>query len=208
MKISESVYSRMPENLRRLFVKLPNPGSEEVLAGFPETSNGDLTGQPRVENKLYGKAGSTIGTPRYYNGDSGSAARFFYCSKASKEDRDEGCEGLAQVDVYSEALPCPVRDDRKQTQRGNHHPTVKPTALMRYLCRLITPPGGIVLDPFMGSGSTGKACVKENFCFIGIENDTEHGYFPIAVARISGELNRFPLLEPPQPQQASLLEDA
>lgn len=84
----------------------------------------------------------------------GSAARFFYCAKASKKDRGE----------------------------GNAHPTVKPTDLMAYLCRLVTPPGGVVLDPFMGSGSTGKAAVREGFNFIGIERDPE--YFKIAKERI------------------------
>jgi site-specific DNA-methyltransferase (adenine-specific) len=82
------------------------------------------------------------------------AARFFYCAKASKADRGE----------------------------GNNHPTVKPTDLMRYLCRLVTPPGGTVLDPFMGSGSTGKAAMLEGFNFIGIERDPE--YVKIAEARI------------------------
>jgi hypothetical protein len=75
-----------------------------------------------------------------------SAARFFYCAKASKRDRGE----------------------------SNRHPTVKPTALMRYLCRLITPPGGLVLDPFTGSGSTGRGAVLEGFRFIGMELDAEH----------------------------------
>jgi site-specific DNA-methyltransferase (adenine-specific) len=84
----------------------------------------------------------------------GSAARFFYCAKASKADRGE----------------------------GNVHPTVKPTELMRYLCRLVTPPGGVVLDPFMGSGSTGKAAVLEGFRFIGIEREAE--YLEIARGRI------------------------
>ena len=84
----------------------------------------------------------------------GSAARFFYCSKANKRDRDE----------------------------GNIHPTVKPTDLMRYLCRLVTPPGGTVLDPFMGSGSTGKAAVLEKFNFIGFDLSDE--YCKIATARI------------------------
>lgn len=83
-----------------------------------------------------------------------SAARFFYCAKASKADRGE----------------------------GNGHPTVKPTELMRYLCRLVTPPGGVVLDPFMGSGSTGKAAALEGFCFIGIEREAE--YLAIARERI------------------------
>ncbi len=89
-----------------------------------------------------------------------SAARFFYCPKASKSDRNE----------------------------GNHHPTVKPTDLMRYLCRLVTPPGGIVLDPFMGSGSTGKAAIIEGFRFIGIEMDED--YMKIAQARIQHELEK------------------
>jgi DNA modification methylase len=86
-----------------------------------------------------------------------SAARFFYCPKASKKDRNE----------------------------GNNHPTVKPTALMAYLCRLITPTGGVVLDPYMGSGSTGKAAVKEGFSFVGCELDGD--YFEIAKARIDNE---------------------
>ena len=81
-------------------------------------------------------------------------ARYFYCAKASKKDRDE----------------------------GNEHPTVKPTELMKYLCRLVTPKGGVVLDPFMGSGSTGKAAVMSGFKFVGIEMDEE--YFEIACARI------------------------
>lgn len=84
----------------------------------------------------------------------GDAARFFYCAKASKKDRED----------------------------GNIHPTVKPTDLMRYLCRLVTPPDGIVLDPFMGSGSTGKAARLEGFGFIGIEREAE--YIEIAKSRI------------------------
>ena len=134
-------------------------GSDEVVGLFPETTSGNLTGQPRVENKIYKSAASTLGTARYYEGDSGSAARFFYCAKASKRDRNEGLEG-----------------------NRNGHPTVKPTALMRYLCRLVTPPGGVVLDPFMGSGSTGKAAMLEDFQFIGIEREDE--YVKIAQARI------------------------
>lgn len=90
----------------------------------------------------------------------GAAARFFYCAKASKKDRGD----------------------------GNTHPTVKPTDLMAYLCRLVTPPGGVVLDPFMGSGSTGKAAVREGFRFIGIEMDAE--YLAIAEARIAHEAEK------------------
>jgi site-specific DNA-methyltransferase (adenine-specific) len=114
----------------------------------------------------------------------GDAARFFYCAKASCADRNDGCEGMP------ERMPHPPSGDgrawdiagSKSTPRANHHPTVKPTDLMRYLCRLVTPPNGTVLDPFMGSGSTGKAAALEGFDFIGIEREVE--YLNIARARI------------------------
>ena len=128
--------------------------------------------------------GSDEVTGLFPGDDTGSAARFFYCAKASRSDRDGG---LAQH------LPKPRRA-RKRWQRDqypdrarrctNRHPTVKPTDLMRYLCRLVTPPGGLVLDPFCGSGSTGKAAVQEGFRFIGIEREAE--YVEIARARIAG----------------------
>jgi DNA modification methylase len=125
----------------------------------------------------------------------GEAARFFYCAKASKRDRDEGLEqGVvaqrqgARPGSPDESGKFPDHDHRERT--GNVHPTVKPTDLMRYLCRLVTPPGGVVLDPFMGSGSTGKAAVLEGFQFIGIEREAE--YLEIAKARIehAGKANR------------------
>lgn len=112
----------------------------------------------------------------------GSAARFFYCAKASKRDRDEGCEGLKKRDNANWPQSMDGDDKRGAAPRSNHHPTVKPTDLMRYLCRLVTPPGGTVLDPFMGSGSTGKAAALEGFHFIGMERDAD--YFTIAQARI------------------------
>jgi site-specific DNA-methyltransferase (adenine-specific) len=121
-------------------------------------------------------------------GDSGSAARFFYCAKASKADRDEGCEGIEErmVTRYGSMGqgPTPQQTPSVPVPQRNVHPTVKPTALMRYLCRLVTPPGGIVLDPFTGSGSTGKAAKLEGFNFIGIEREAE--YVAIAQARIDG----------------------
>jgi DNA modification methylase len=120
----------------------------------------------------------------------GDAARFFYCAKASKRDRNEGLDTLpTQAKVFNGQGGAAAgnaegsADDTSKTQpEANFHPTVKPTELMRYLCRLITPPKGTVLDPFMGSGSTGKAAVLEGFNFIGIDMTPE--YHPIATARI------------------------
>jgi site-specific DNA-methyltransferase (adenine-specific) len=103
-------------------------------------------------------------------GDSGGASRFFYCPKASKKDRNEG-------------------------NTTNQHPTVKPTDLCAYLIRLVTPKGGVVLDPFMGSGSTGKAAVREGMDFIGIERESE--YFEIAEARIEYEKKKPIMVETP-----------
>ena len=93
--------------------------------------------------------GERARVPGAFHGDRGGASRFFYTSKASGKDRG--------------------RDEH-----GNDHPTVKPTDLMRWLCRLVTPPGGLVLDPFMGSGSTGCAAVAEGFRFVGIDLDQRH----------------------------------
>ena len=113
-----------------------------------------------------------------------SAARFFYCAKASKGDRDDGLDGFEVKRGGAEQFDSRWKEgvgELRQPERANTHPTVKPTDLMRYLCRLVTPPGGVVLDPFMGSGSTGKAAKLEGLDFIGIERDPE--YFKIAEAR-------------------------
>jgi len=104
-----------------------------------------------------------------------SAARFFYCAKASPKDRDEGL-----VDVEKKRRDQSRKDDSQAlpiaglAKHGNHHPTVKPTSLMQYLCRLVTPKDGIILDPFCGSGSTGKGAILEGFNFIGIEKEAEY----------------------------------
>jgi site-specific DNA-methyltransferase (adenine-specific) len=143
--------------LGRWPANLIHDGSEEVVGLFPQTRPGE---SPARRNSEPG-SGRTMGSGWHGEDsgvrvvlDSGSAARFFYCAKASRADRGD----------------------------DNHHPTVKPTALMRYLCRLVTPPGGVVLDPFTGSGSTGKGAVLEGFRFIGIEREAE--YVEIAKARI------------------------
>ena len=152
---------------------LIHDGSDEVLAAFPQapgqqadvshTAPSDKTGrvygamkrqgEPSQDSENEGTVGFKM-KPGARRLDAGSAARFFYAAKANKKDRET----------------------------GNLHPTVKPTDLMRYLCRLVTPTNGLVLDPFMGSGSTGKAALLEGFRFVGIEREAE--YINIAMARL------------------------
>jgi site-specific DNA-methyltransferase (adenine-specific) len=129
-----------------------------------------------------GSSDGTRNTKFQGHGDSGGASRFFYVAKASKRDRNEGLEDM----------PLRKSDQRSDKAAGiwaemeapkqNFHPTVKPTELMRYLVKLITPPGGTVLDPFTGSGSTGKAAILEGFDFIGIELTED--YWPIIEGRL------------------------
>ena len=124
--------------------------------------------------------------------DEGTVARFFYCAKASVEDREEGLDGFDEkfqdnAEFRPNHLQAAETGDSgkphgRYTKRKNNHPTVKNTPLMMYLCRLITPKNGIILDPFTGSGSTGKAAILEGFNFIGCEQDLE--YVEIANARI------------------------
>ncbi len=108
-------------------------------------------------------------------------SRFFYCAKASKRDRNEGLEGLEperHADrVADDGVGGENPRNRTNTAKQNFHPTVKPTALMRYLIKLVTPAGGTVLDPFTGSGSTGKAALLDGFDFVGVELTEE--YLPI-----------------------------
>jgi site-specific DNA-methyltransferase (adenine-specific) len=115
-----------------------------------------------------------------------SASRFFYVAKASKRERNDGLEGMAlkSQGAYGKFAGDGRGRQTEHQPTQNHHPTVKPIKLMAYLCRLITPPNGTVLDPFMGSGTTGIAAAKEGFGFIGIELEKE--YFEIAQKRISG----------------------
>jgi DNA modification methylase len=166
-------------------------GSDEVVELFPSNAGGGHWTKTKTTG--FGEFGG--GSSEYFGpgekDGKGSAARFFYCAKASKRDRNEGLDidefplkhyttankmgGEGDTMLTGSGNP---RDSRKQ----NHHPTVKPTDLMAYLCRLVTPKGGTVLDPFMGSGSTGKAAMYEGFNFIGIEMTDD--YIPIAKARI------------------------
>ena len=112
-------------------------------------------------------------------------SRFFYVAKASKRERNAGLEGMPEALGGSLSGGNDKRkgDKPQLSMRANHHPTVKPIALMEYLIRLVTPPGGNVLDPFMGSGTTGVAAIKNGVNFIGIEREAE--YYKIAEARIN-----------------------
>jgi site-specific DNA-methyltransferase (adenine-specific) len=112
----------------------------------------------------------------------GDSARFFYCAKASKKDRNEGLNEFDEVQVFGDDGGTFKGLSNSKHPDKNYHPTVKPTELMRYLVRLVTAPNGTVLDPFMGSGSTGKAAVLEGFSFIGIDQSAD--YLEIATARI------------------------
>lgn len=192
MKIPESTFNRLPEHLKALFKKLPNPGSEEVVGVFPD-SNGSgrartLNRSAKPDQQGWGMNTTCADATELRDAGAGSAARFFYCAKASKADRDEGLSNPAtpfvqfQTGNGASGKPSSLSEGRN-TEYRNHHPTVKPTALMRYLCRLVTPPGGTVLDPFTGSGSTGKAAKLEGFNFIGIEREAE--YVEIAEKRIA-----------------------
>jgi site-specific DNA-methyltransferase (adenine-specific) len=188
-------------------------GSDEVIAAFPEAPGqiAPLSVQPGLKtSRVYGKMdrGGEASAERRYtdNGttnfaalpgmrrnDTGSAARFFYCAKADKGDREEGCEDLpkrnaGQVSETSGQHITRRDEGYELPKRANTHPTVKPESLMRYLVRLVTPPGGLVLDPFTGSGSTGKAAILEGFRFIGCELTDE--YIPIAEARIAAAVKR------------------
>jgi site-specific DNA-methyltransferase (adenine-specific) len=164
-------------------------GSEEVLAVFPETrARGNITpstsgggsGVIRFSDKIHADYGP---------GDSGSAARLFYQAKASRTEREHGLQSLPRGIVDpSRELDSAGRDNpragagRSGEGRANIHPTVKPVDLMRYLTRLVTPPGGLVVDPYAGSGTTGVAAIHEGFRFMGAEQDTAHAL--IAVTRI------------------------
>ena len=180
-------------------------GSNEVVELFPQSNSSAPsatatygTSRDGRENSTYGKGLYSATPNRPPIGDSGSAARFFYCAKASKKDRNEGLANLESKSAgfstryclecgknVPQAGSCGCNagiEMRPPNAQQNHHPTVKPTSLMQYLVRLVTPPNGIVLDPFLGSGSTGKAAMYEGFNFVGIELTPE--YLPIAKARI------------------------
>jgi len=175
----------------RFPANLIHDGSDEVVCGFPDSKNNAKNSVDTIKSNK-----STFGSSTKRNviriADSGSASRFFYCAKASKSERNAGLVGFE--DKFMNGLDkmggksgkkCGMKTGSGNPRVGvnaNNHPTVKPVSLMRYLCRLITPKLGVVLDPFMGSGSTGIGAKLESFNFTGIEMNEE--YFKIAKARI------------------------
>jgi site-specific DNA-methyltransferase (adenine-specific) len=174
------------EALGRWPANVIHDGSTEVLEAFAEFGERGAfapvkgTEPSSMTKSVFGQINRQASNA--FHGDTGTAARFFYCAKASRADRNHGLEdpgpqfkkGTTLRDVEVMAAAGEIK--------GNTHPTVKPTDLMAYLCRLVTPAGGVVLDPFMGSGSTGKEAMRERFRFIGIDMTPE--YVEIARARI------------------------
>ena len=146
---------------------------DDVAGEMLDEQSGDcLTGGPKKQSTKPGSFGGGGGdTQNVHTGTKGGASRFFYCAKPSKRERNAGLNFNSEIvdDGRKKKIDNPFL--RGKTERINTHPTVKSIQLMRYLCRLITPPKGIILDPFMGSGTTGCAAVKEGFSFIGIELD-------------------------------------
>lgn len=200
----------MPSNVNReqsteqgrFPANLIHDGSEEVVELFPITTSGSV--KPYTKQTRQGNAYVLQSEKSTFEqeGDSGSAARFFYCAKTSKKDRNEGLDDFEEKSIGGKGngigrvcskcgakqrleahlCKCEEKDWVNPPSKKNNHPTVKPTDLMRYLVRMVTPRGGVTLDPFMGSGSTGKAAKLEGFNFIGIELDPD--YIEIAKARI------------------------
>lgn len=169
---------------------------DEVCGGFPNTKSQKRDSKYNKDTEYtntYTPVKSDYRDDNTYN-DSGSAARYFYCAKASKKDRDEGLEDFEEQKV-NDGRKKDVDNafQRGTTLRHNIHPTVKPTDLMQYLVRLVTPNNGTILDPFNGSGSTGKAVMyenkdrKKNYKYIGIELSEE--YLQISKARIEYVIN-------------------
>lgn len=191
----EPDYKQEMNTSGRFPANLIHDGSDEVVELFPRAKGGAY---PAVRGSsdigAFAQGGTHKDKPNQARvmGDDGSAARFFYCAKANSKDRNEGLDNFEseQQDLFNEANDFGDSDsgDKGSSKKKNIHPTVKPTELMRYLIKLVTPPEGLVLDPFAGSGSTGKAAMLDNYKFIGIEMSEE--YVAIAKARIEHALSK------------------
>ncbi len=186
--------------------------SDDVVEMLPvstsmERRSEKVRQRPRSDtSRVYGQCHSMAPTASYPGG--GSAARFFYCAKASRADREDGLSELPVQQIVQfatgngESGVASSLSAGRDTRRANIHPTVKPTALMCWLVRLVTPEGGLVLDPFTGSGSTGRAAVLEGRRFVGCE--ITDAYLPIAAARIASALIEMTAAAEAEPDQFPL----
>ena len=217
---SASPDGRFPSNV---ILTYDETDFDEVCGGFPISGSGNGGKPYNYAGKEYHNKetsmfnGDKPQAPSNYN-DTGSASRYFYCAKASKRDRDDGLDDLPTKqtvgggggigDYADDVNSCSGKFGSEKAPHKNYHPTVKPTSLMSYLVRLVTPKGETVLDPFMGSGSTGKAVAYENndrdanYSFIGIELNPE--YCDIAQRRIEfARKDKAPLVESKQTKSQS-----
>lgn len=171
-----TVSNARPSELGRWPANLLLDGSDEVLAVFPNEAGaaaqveGDEPSDASV-GRVTGKRKRTRGA---FHADKGSAARFFYCPKVSRAERNEGLGGSDEKAVAANATMSERERADWEARNGNHHPTVKPVAVMRWLIRLITPPGGSLIDMFAGSGSTGKAALIDGVDAILMEKDADY----------------------------------
>jgi len=187
----EKTEGRFPANLI-------HDGSDEVVGLFPNTGKGNGGKPYNYSGKEYDNKDTSMfngdkpQAPSNFN-DSGSAARFFYCAKASKSERNRGCEGLEEKqtvgggggigDYLDDVNSASGKYGSEKAPNKNNHPTVKPIALMEYLVKLVSREGSLVLDPFAGSGSTLLSCKNLGRNYIGIEREQE--YIDIINKRLS-----------------------
>lgn len=190
--ITETLYKKMPDDIKACFNQLPNPSSEAVRECFPDVKSGASgKGCSTKVGGMFG-SGKDVTSP-FMPASSGNASRFFksiiYTAKASKAERNKGCEDMPLQNYLKENKMGGEGDTMltgsgkpRDCRKHNNHPTVKPVALIRYLINMITPKGGVVLDPFAGSGTTGVACLLENRKYILIEKEKQ--YIEIIEARL------------------------
>lgn len=189
-QVYEPAVGRWPANII-------HDGSDDVIECFPDKAGASapVTGSEPSSASTGQVLGMRKRVGTHFHNDEGSAARFFYCAKVKPRERDEGLEQFISVTAMemtggrkegSAGLNDPRAGAGRTNGAKNSHPTIKPIALMKYLCRLIASPGSTVLDPWMGSGSTGRAAIEEGFNFIGIELNPD--YATIASARLAFSL--------------------
>jgi site-specific DNA-methyltransferase (adenine-specific) len=187
-ELQANQYYATASSLGRFPANVIHDGSDEVVSMFPDNC-GNAAKATRTKTSITGTGASLTRVKQagedngFYDG-LGSAARFFYCAKVSRKERNVGCEDIVPRPLFNNPTGAMGANmGSKSTPSNNNHPTVKPVELMKYLIRLVTPPGGLVLDPFNGSGSTGMAAVELGYDYLGI--DLDQNYVDISLARIA-----------------------